>query len=120
MTTRMSLIAFLIMKNFHLYLIKLWWQIFQMFVYGDVVMLSELGGIDPEKLLQYRATFICQCGLCCCIVWHSFLFDCTFRATSGKFGQLARIFWANSLPPPRQKFPYAYGAAYARKIYVRK
>ena len=34
-----DVIAFLIMTNFHLYLIKLWWQFFQMFVYGDVVML---------------------------------------------------------------------------------
>ena len=28
------------MINFHLYLIKLWQQFFQMFVYGDVVMLK--------------------------------------------------------------------------------
>ena len=35
---------------------------------------SNLAGIDPEKL--YRGTFICQEGLCCCIVWPSFLFDC--------------------------------------------
>ena len=28
---------------------------------------------------------------------------------SEKFGQLARIFWANGLPPPLAKnFPYAY------------
>ena len=33
---------------------------------------SNLAGIDPEKL--YRGTFICQYGLCCCIVWPSFLF----------------------------------------------
>ena len=32
-----DLIATLIMTNFHLYLIQLWWQFFQMFVYGDVV-----------------------------------------------------------------------------------
>ena len=102
MTTRMSLIAFLIMKNFHLYLIKLWWQFVQMFVYGDVVMLSELGGIDPEKLLQYRATFICQCGLCCCIVWHSFLFDCTFRKNSGN---LREFFGQMVYHPPGKKFP---------------
>ena len=33
---------------------------------------SNLAGIDPEKL--YRGTFICQYGLCCCMVWPSFLF----------------------------------------------
>ena len=32
-----DLIATLIMTNFHLYLIQLWWQFFQMFVYGDIV-----------------------------------------------------------------------------------
>ena len=32
-----DVIATLIMTNFHLYLIQLWWQYFQMFVYGDVV-----------------------------------------------------------------------------------
>ena len=32
-----DVIATLIMTNFHLYLIQLWWQFFQMFVYGDVV-----------------------------------------------------------------------------------
>ena len=37
MTTLMSLIVTLIMTNFHFHLIQLWWQFFQMFVYGDVV-----------------------------------------------------------------------------------
>ena len=32
-----DVIATLIVTNFHLYLIQLWWQFFQMFVYGDVV-----------------------------------------------------------------------------------
>ena len=32
-----DVIATLITTNFHLYLIQLWWQIFQMFVCGDVV-----------------------------------------------------------------------------------
>ena len=32
-----DVIATLITTNFHLYLIHLWWQLFQMFVYGDVV-----------------------------------------------------------------------------------
>ena len=35
---------------------------------------SNLAGIDHEKL--YRAAFICQYSLCCCMVWPSFLFDC--------------------------------------------
>ena len=32
-----DVIATLIMTNFHLNLIELWWQFFQMFVYSDVV-----------------------------------------------------------------------------------
>ena len=32
-----DVIATLIITNFHLYLIQLWWQFFQMFVYGNVV-----------------------------------------------------------------------------------
>ena len=32
-----------------------------------------------------------------------------FSTLSEKFGQLARFFWANGLPPPLAKsFPYAY------------
>ena len=35
-----------------------------------------------------------------------------FSTLSEKFGQLARFFWANGLPPPLAKnFPYAYGFA---------
>ena len=56
---------------------------------------SNLAGIDPEKL--YRGTFICQYGLCCCIVWPSFLFDCFVKI------------WANGLPSPlAENCPYAY------------
>ena len=32
-----KVIATLIITNFHLYLIQLWWQFFQIFVYGDLV-----------------------------------------------------------------------------------
>ena len=62
---------------------------------------SNLAGIDPKKL--YRAIFICQYGLCCCI-------GPRFCSTVLlKFEQLANFFWANGLPPPRAKnFPYAY------------
>ena len=58
-------------------------------------------GIDAENL--YRATFICQDGLCC-------YGPHFFSTLSWKFGQLRRFFWANGLPPPLAKnFPYAYG-----------
>ena len=32
-----DVIATLIITNFHLYLIQVWWHFFQTFVYGDVV-----------------------------------------------------------------------------------
>ena len=32
-----DVVAALIIRNFHLYLIQLWWQFFTIFVYGDVV-----------------------------------------------------------------------------------
>ena len=41
-----DVIKTLLMTNFHLNLIKLWWQFFQMFVYCDVVML-EIGRYWP-------------------------------------------------------------------------
>ena len=71
-----DVIGFLIMTNFHLYLIKLWWQFFEMFVYGNVVMLLK-------NCYSYRATSIRQYGQCCCTVWPSFLVDCTFRKNLG-------------------------------------
>ena len=53
-----TLITTLIITNFHLYLIQLWWQFFQYFCLWGSSLCSNLGGIDPEKL--YRATLI-QC-----------------------------------------------------------
>ena len=50
-----DVIATLIIKNFHLYLIQLRWQFFQNFVYGDVVyaqtweVLALKNCIEPPK-----------------------------------------------------------------------
>ena len=91
-----DVIATLIMKNFYLYLIQLWWQFCQMFVYGDGSLCSNLAGIDPEKL--YRGTFICQDGLCCCIVWPSFLFDCFVKIWATCMNFLGKWFTAPPWP----------------------
>ena len=78
-------------------LIQLWWQFFQMLVYGDVVhtqtwywpwkltVSSHLHMSVRPMLLLYGPPF--------------------FPTLSQKFGQPARFFWANGLPPPppRQK-----------------
>ena len=90
-------IAFLIMTNFYLYLIKLWWQFSQMFVYGDVVML-RIGRYWPWKnCYSIEPPSYASKALCCCIVWPSFLFDCTFRK---KFGNLREFFGQTVHPPP--------------------
>ena len=60
----------------------------------------NLAGIDPEKL--YRATFICQYGLCCWIVWPSLLFDCFVKiwaTCKNFFGQMV-------YHPPWQKIAH--------------
>ena len=63
---------------------------------------SNLAGIDPEKL--YRGTFICQYGLCCCIVWPSFLFDCFVKIWATCMNFLGKWFTA----PLAENCPYAY------------
>ena len=55
---------------------------------------SNLAGIDREKL--YRGTFICQDGLCCCIVWPSFLFDCFVKIWATCMNFLGK--WFTALP----------------------
>ena len=57
---------------------------------------SNFAGIDPEKL--YRATFICQYGLCCCIVWPSFQFDCFVNIWATCKNFLGK--WFTAPPPP--------------------
>ena len=57
------IIATMIITNFHLYLIQLWWQFFKVFVYGDVVytqtweILTLKNCIEPLKLLKYLLHF---------------------------------------------------------------
>ena len=54
-----DVIATLIITNFHLYLIQLWWQFFQMFVYGDVVYAQTWQVLTLKnciELLSYAST----------------------------------------------------------------
>ena len=44
-----NVIATLITTNFHLYLIQLWWQFFQMFVYGNVLVYAQTWQVLPLK-----------------------------------------------------------------------
>ena len=94
-----DVIATLIMTIFHLYLIQLWWQFFQMFVHGGVVYAQCWQVLTVPKL--YRDTFICQYGLCCCIVWRSFLFVWFVKIWATCKNFLGKLF----TPPPGRKLP---------------
>ena len=63
-------------------------------------------GIDPEKL--YRATFICQNGLCCCN-----MALISIRLFRKNLGNLRDVFGQKVYRPPWQKIsrtPMIFGA----------
>ena len=90
-----DVIAILIMTNFPLYLIQLWWQFFPNACLWRRSLCSNLAGIDSEKL--YRATFICQYGLFCCMALVS------FRPFCKNLGNLQEFFGQMDYRPPWQK-----------------
>ena len=90
-----DVIAILIMTNFPLYLIQLWWQFFPNACLWRRSLCSNLAGIDSEKL--YRATFICQYGLFCCMALVSFRLFCK------SLGNLQEFFGQMDYRPPWQK-----------------
>ena len=47
-----DVIATLIITNFHLYLIQLWCQFFQIFVYGDVVYAPAWEILNLENYIE--------------------------------------------------------------------
>ena len=100
-----DVIAILIMTNFPLYLIQLWWQFFPNACLWRRSLCSNLAGIDSEKL--YRATFICQYGLFCCMALVSFRLFCK------NLGNLQECFGQMDYrpPPPVKNCPYAYAPA---------
>ena len=60
--------------------------------------------IDPENL--YWGTFVCQyAGLCCCIVWPLFLFDCFVKIWAICKNFLGK--WSTA--PLAENCQYAYG-----------
>ena len=92
-----DVIATLIMTNFPLYLIQLWWQFFPNACLWRRSLCSNLAGIDSEKL--YRATFICQYGLFCRMALVSFRLFCK------NLGNLHEFFGQMEYRPPWQKIP---------------
>ena len=83
-----DVIATLIITNFHLYLIQLWWQFFQMFVYGDVVYAQTWQVLTLKNCIE--------------------ALSCTSTAyVVAPYGPRLKIWatcknfiWANGLPPP--------------------
>ena len=94
-TDSSDVIATLIMPNFPLYLIQLWWQFFPNPCLWRRSLCSNLAGIDSKKL--YRATFICQYGLFCCMALVS------FRLFHKNLGNLQEFFGQMDYRPPWQK-----------------
>ena len=101
-----DVIATLITTNFHLYLIHLWWQLFQMFVYGDVVYAQTWQVLTLKNCMEpfsYASTaYLVASALV------------SVRLFCKNCGQLAKIFWTNGLPPPHllaKNSPYAYARA---------
>ena len=90
-----DVIAILIVTNFPLYLIQLWWQFFPNACLWRPSLCSNLAGIDSKKL--YRATFICQYGLFCC------MFLVSFRLFYKNLGNLQEFFGQMDYRPPWQK-----------------
>ena len=93
-------IAALIMTNFPLYLIQLWWQFFPNACLWRHSLCSNLARIDSEKL--YRATFICLYGLFCCMA--QFPFDCFVKIWATCKNFLGK--WI--IAPLAKHCPYAY------------
>ena len=68
-------------------------------VYGDIVYAQTWQVLSWNTLLSHFH-IICQYGLCCCIVWPSFHFDCFLKlwATCKIF--LCKFFTPSPPPPP--------------------
>ena len=102
-----DVIATLIMTNFHLYLIQLWWQFFQMFVYGDVVYAQTWQVLTLKTVSR---NFHMQ-------VWPMLLHRTalvSFRLFCKNLGNLQEFFEQMVYPPPppllAENCPYAYGS----------
>ena len=93
-----NVIATLIITNFHLYLIQLWWQFFQNFVYGDVVYAQTWQVLTLKnciKPLSYASTAYVL------LLHHMALVS--FRLFCKNLGNLQDFFGQMAYRPPWQK-----------------
>ena len=96
-----DVIATLIMTNFHLYLIQLLWQFFQMFVYGDVVyaqtwQVLTLKTVSSHFHMPGRPTLLHRMALV------------SFRLFCKNLGNLQELFGQMVYRPLAENCPYAY------------
>ena len=90
-------------------------KIFQMFVYGDVVML-RIGRYWPWKTVTVSSHLHMPVRP---LLLHRMALVSFRLYVSEKFGQLARIFWENGLPPSLAKnFPYANVKSFISELHV--
>ena len=99
-----DVIATLITTNFHLYLIQLWWQFFQMFVYGVVVYAQKkLHRYWPWKTVSSHFHMLVRPML-----WHRMALV-SVRLFCKNLGNLQESFGQMVYRPPLAKnCPYAY------------
>ena len=107
-----DVIATLITTNFHLYLIQLWWQFFQMFVYGDVVYAQtwQLLTLKNKTVWSHFHMPVRP------MLLHrpSFLFDCFVKIWANCKNFLGKWFTA---PPWAKNSPYMYDREELHKMY---
>ena len=87
-----DVIATLITTNFHLYLIQLWWQFFQMFVYGDIVYAQTWQVLTLKNCIEPFS-----CASTAYVVASALV---SVRLFCKNLSNLQKFFWANGLPPP--------------------
>ena len=90
-----DVIATLITTNFHLYLIHLWWQLFQMFVCGDVVYAQTWQVLTLKNCMEPFSYASTACLVASALV--------SVRLFCKNLGNLQKFFGQMVYRPPWQK-----------------
>ena len=112
-----DVVATLITTNFHLYLIQLWWQFLQMFVYGDVVYAQTWHVLTLKNCIEpfsYASTaYVVASALV------SVLLFCKNLSNLQKFFRpmVYRPPWQRNLA---KNSPYAYALTLCLRIQLRR
>ena len=102
-----DVIATLIMTNFHLFLIQLWWQFFQMFVYGDIVYAQTWQVLTLKNCIEALS----RASTAYVVASYGLLFGLFCK----NLGNLQEFFGQMVYRPPLAKnCPYAYAHYYSQ------